>query len=675
MSLAIEHIADLKACGLTDATISALRFKSLCPADIPVRNAQSAYELPYFNADGTVNCFTRVKLFPAVRNSEGHTQKYWQPAGSQPGLYLPPSFFNWQTVARNPQTTITITEGEKKAAAACQAGLVTAGVGGVWNWTSTISNGERLVLPALDAFQWTSRPVLLCPDSDAWKEGKELNILAGFFALAKELEQRVATVQFVVLPDLHGTKTGLDDWLLIPGNDIEHGWPKLQRLALDDARFNTLTAWWQRWREKQATRDAVQAHDQDAVELAETAGLYVVRSAKHAVSLTFDRLTDQRGSVYAEVTITLGTTVLVEAVDLNLKNDRAQTTLANSLKDYGTGTTSVPWKLLLQKACALVMRQKRLGRPSLILNRHSEVQPLTYAVNPLVFKHKPTILYGDGGLGKSTLALFLAMLVSTGQHIAGMGALKGRALFLDWEDDEAVHTRRLQAIIVGHPSLADAQVDYQECDEPLLRMQHSLIRRIQADRITFVVVDSLLAASGGDASAESVSKMFDAIHQLKTASVLLGHIAKTPMEDQREASVYGSVFNKNRARSTWEIKKQQEIGDDISILGLFNRKSNLSRLHHPIGLQVTQNEAGTDIRYHPFDLSQAPELETALPAAARIRNYLELDGAPHTAIAISQATGIPLPTVTSTLSRGKGRKWQMLGGVGQETTWCVLGSK
>jgi hypothetical protein len=88
--------------------------------------------------------------------------------------------------------------------------------------------------------------------------------------------------------------------------------------------------------------------------------------------------------------------------------------------------------------------------------------------------------------------------------------------------------------------------------------------------------------------------MFDAIHLLKTEALLLGHIAKTPMEGQRETSVYGSVFNKNRARSTWEIKKQQDLGDDISILGLFNRKSNLSRLHHPIGLQVTQNEAGTE---------------------------------------------------------------------------------
>jgi hypothetical protein len=668
LSLAPEHLADLHASGLTDSTITALKFTSLCPSDIPVRRAQSAYAIPYFNRDGSVNCHKRVKLIPTVKDADGHTQKYWQQPGSKPGLYLPPSFFNWESVARNPKTSLTITEGEKKAGAGCQQGMITAGVAGVWNWTSTISNGERLVLPAFDGFQWSKRPVLICPDSDAWRDGKELNILSGFFALAKELEQRGAVVRFVILPEIHGTKIGLDDWLLLPGNDMNHGWPKLQRLALDDERFATLTAWWQRWREKQVTREAIQSRDRDAVEVSETAGLYVVRSAKYAVTLAFDRLNDQRGSVYAEVTITLGSTVLLEAVDLNLKNDRAQTTLANSLKDYGP---SVPWKLLLQKACALVMRQKRLGRPSLILNRHSQVQPLTYAVNPLVFKHKPTILYGDGGLGKSTFALLVAMLVSTGQQIAGIGALKGRALFLDWEDDEVVHTRRLQAIIAGHPSLAEAQVDYQECDEPLLRMQHSLIRRIQADRISFIVVDSLLAASGGDASAEAVSKMFDAIHLLKTEALLLGHIAKTPMEGQRETSVYGSVFNKNRARSTWELKKQQEIGDEISILGLFNRKSNHSRLHYPIGLKVIQNEDSTHIQYEPYDLANADELVPALPLPVRIRNLLESDGVPRTSKEIAAELGAEVASVKAVLSKHKGKKWHMIG-EGREAKWTVL---
>src|SRR4029079_9235687 len=102
------------------------------------------------------------------------------------------------------------------------------------------------------------------PDSDAWHEGKKAwDIRAGFFVLAKELQQRGADVRFIVLPDLHGVKAGLDDWLLEPGNDVVHAWPKLERIALDDVRFNELTAWWQKWKEKQATHSAVKHHDLD----------------------------------------------------------------------------------------------------------------------------------------------------------------------------------------------------------------------------------------------------------------------------------------------------------------------------------------------------------------------------------------------------------------------------
>jgi hypothetical protein len=63
-----------------------------------------------------------------------------------------------------------------------------------------------------------------------------MQILAGFFALAKELQSRGAMVQFVRLPDLHGAKAGLDDWLPVPGHDVDQSWPKLERVGLDDAR-------------------------------------------------------------------------------------------------------------------------------------------------------------------------------------------------------------------------------------------------------------------------------------------------------------------------------------------------------------------------------------------------------------------------------------------------------
>ena len=515
----------------------------------------------------------------------------------------------WQTVARSFKTELIFTEGEKKAAAACQQVLLTAGIGGIWCWTSTLDNGEKLVLPMLDEFQWTNRPVLICPDSDAWHEGKEMQILAGFFALAKELQSRGAAVQFVRLPDIHSAKAGLDDWLLVPGHDVEHSWPKLERIALDDPRFHTLTAWWQRWKEKQATHAAIKDQDAEELDLSETAGLFLVHSKAHRVRMTFDRLSEARGGVSAELSIVLRTTEILSGVDIGLKSDSGQSKLASGLKLVAA---AVPWKWLLQKACALILKRHREGEPLRVLTVDTLIEPLTFQVNPLVFRGKPTVLFGDGGLGKSSLALLCAMLASTGDSIAGMSALPGIPLYLDYEDSYDVHVRRMQAIAACHPNVAKADVRYQACTEPLVNLTHTLLRRIQAEAISFVVLDSLAAATGGDAGAEAATKVFRALRTLNVGAMVIAHISKSPGEGQ-DPSIYGSVFHKNFARSTWEIRKEQEVGEDVSILGLFNRKSNLSRLHPPIGVQVTQNAESTRICYEPFDLSQAPELVNSLP--------------------------------------------------------------
>lgn len=660
-----EQVADLKKSGLTDMSIELLKYQAAPPRQLP-KGVESAYALPYFNLDGSVNCFQRMKLFPPVKTDHG-TLRYWQPPNTSPHLYLPP-LLSWQHVARHVTTELTITEGEKKAAAACQHGLITAGIGGVWCWRSTLDNGDKLTLPMLDEFQWTNRSVLLCPDSDAWHEGKEMQILAGFFALAKELQARGANVHFVKLPDIHGAKAGLDDWLLVPGHDVEHSWPKLERLVLDDTRFDTLTAWWQRWKEKQATHAAIKDQDAEELAISETAGLFLVHSIAHNVRMTFDRLSEARGGVYAELSIVLGTTEIRSGVDIGLKSDSGQTKIASGLKPLAP---SVPWKWLLQKACALVLKRHREGEPLRVLTVDTVIEPLTFQVNPLVFRNKPTVLFGDGGLGKSSLALLCAMLASTGESIAGISALPGIPLYLDYEDSYDVHVRRMRAIAASHVNVAKADVRYQACTEPLVNLTHTLSRRIQAEAINFVVLDSLAAATGGDAGAEAATKVFRAIRCLNVGALIIAHIPKSPGEGQ-EPSIYGSVFHKNFARATWEMRKEQEVDSDTSILGLFHRKSNLSRTHAAIGMKVTQNEEGTSMCYEAFDLSQTAELATALPLQNRIRTLLE-DGHPRKARDIADEVGAKLNSIKTTLSnpRFKGSKWHMLG-EGREAQWTVL---
>jgi hypothetical protein len=666
--LAPAHLEDLqKKSGLSDETIARLGYASVRPEELKhLRGVESAYTVPYFNVDGSVNCASRLKLFPPITTPDGHTQKYYQAPGSPPSLYLPP-LLDWQAIASDPTRSIIMVEGEKKAAAGCQHGLVCAGVAGTWNWRQKLDQGERITLPILDQIIWTGRRVFLLPDSDGWREGKERSILSGFFSLAHELVSRGAIVSFIRLPDLHGVKCGLDDWLLEPGNDVVHSWEKLERIALDDPRFNDLTAWWQKWREKQATQAAIQQQTLDDLTIEEIAGLYTIHSATHAVRMSFDRLTDARGGVTAEITITLGATEVLSGVDVALKSDTSQTKLASSLKAL---TPTIPWKFLLQRACSVVLKRHRDGEPLRILTVETPIEPLTFQINPLVFRGKVTVLFGDGGLGKSSLALLCAMLVSTGETVAGIAALPGIPLYLDYEDSYDVHVRRMQAIAAYHPTVAKADVRYQACTEPLSTLTHTLLRRIQAEGITFLVLDSLAAATGGDAGAEAATKVFRALRTLNVGALVIAHVPKSPGEGQ-EPSIYGSVFHKNFARATWEIRKEQEIGSDQSILGIFNRKSNLSRLHHPIGLKVTQDADNTRMQYETFDLSQAGELATALPLPNRIRNLLESDGMPRPSKEIADELGAALPTVKAVLSKHKGFKWHMIG-EGREAKWTVL---
>jgi hypothetical protein len=81
-------------------------------------------------------------------------------------------------------------------------------------------------------------------------------------------------------------------------------------------------------------------------------------------------------------------------------------------------------------------------------------------------------------------------------------------------------------------TIPKAIVRYQACTNPLLTVHHELLRRIQAEGITFVVLDSLAASTGGDAGAEAATKVCRAIRILNVGTLVLAHIPKPNGEGQ-----------------------------------------------------------------------------------------------------------------------------------------------
>lgn len=213
MSLAPEHREDLYKSGLIDATIELCQFHSARPHDIRrYPTVDSALVIPYFDLGGQPTGYERLKLFPPLVHQDGRVQKYSQKQGSDSELYLPP-LHPWKQIAADPTQLIIITEGEKKAACACQIGLFCLGVAGVWNWKVKLDQYERMVVPGLNLFVWKDRSVELVPDSDVWRPDKH-QALQAFFALAMQLKDWGASVKFVRLPDSAQAKCGFDDWLV-----------------------------------------------------------------------------------------------------------------------------------------------------------------------------------------------------------------------------------------------------------------------------------------------------------------------------------------------------------------------------------------------------------------------------------------------------------------------------
>jgi hypothetical protein len=669
MSLATEHLQDLARSGIDSTTAQKLLFTAVSPHRITIQGASSAYRLPYFNLDGTQTCFERLRLFPPIKRPDGSTQKYFQEAGTTAYLYLPP-LQSWQIIAGSGEHPLMITEGEKKAAAGCLRGLAVVGVAGVWNWRQNMDAGQQIIIPTLDQFVWKSRTVELIPDSDAWREHKLLKVLSGFYALGQELISRGAVVRLVRLPERGAVKVGLDDWLVQVGDEWQILWPSLERISLDDLRLKDLAAWWQRWREKQALDERFRSEQADDMDLSQAAGLYRVAFSSHRVIFQFDRLTDARGGVSAELTVILGSIELLGSTDIGLKADSARDKISRTLATLSLNA-KLPWKRLLERACTAVLKRHREGTPVVELepDEHTSTH-VPFILNPLIYRGHQTLAFAPGGSCKSYLALYFALLACHGRMQTGVGAIKTPVLYLDWELDEATVTGRLKAIQNGHPELGYVRPFYRRCEYPLHKDVHQIAAHVANLCVQFLIIDSAALACGGDlASPDSAILLQRALRTVGCASLVLAHVPKSIQEGQ-EATAYGTVFFRELARNVWEFQRTND-GNPVRV-ALHQKKNNFGPPLPPLGFEITFQEDSVHIA--SFNPEDEPECEARLPTSARIRTLLE-DGNMRTADEIATELGAKLATVKSELSRHKGRKWHMFGGAGEPTKWSVLSVK
>ena len=299
------------------------------------------------------------------------------------------------------------------------------------------------------------------------------------------------------------------------------------------------------------------------------------------------------------------------------------------------------WASYLEMACVLTVRGEKEGQPfTKVGNLPPDQRHDFWLVEPLVRIGHPTIIFGDGGTGKSTLAALIASCVVSGIAMGGFTpSYQGPVLWLDWETDREEVDQTIKLLREGH-DVEIPEFIYRREVLPLYLTAHQARKIIDREGVTMTVVDSVGYAFGGKPDEEVGLRFFSAVRALNCTSLLLDHVVKA----ESGGKPIGTVYKHNEARLTFELKATHAANE--MHVGVYQRKANRGGFTPPFGLRVEFGE--NHIRYGREEIREA-ELVKGLNQRDQVERALGV-GDLMTAGDISTLTGIPEQSVKARLS-------------------------
>lgn len=302
--------------------------------------------------------------------------------------------------------------------------------------------------------------------------------------------------------------------------------------------------------------------------------------------------------------------------------------------------------VIVELACVETIEAFRTGDPMVWLQDVDlEDDQEKFLVDPLVYDGNPTIIFGDGGSGKSYVGMALAAGMGLGRTmIPGINVLRQVTVgYLDWEMTAKTHRKRLETIT--GPLTERCRLAYIPCSAPLAHDVDRLRRMRREHGIDFWVVDSIAPACDGEPeSAEVAKNFFNALRALGGGSLSIAHISKSNANSDQKP--FGSAFWHNLARLTWFA--QGSATDDGINVGLFNRKNNLGKLLSPLAITID-----FDAEYAGFrrtSVEDDPDLSRKLPILRQMAALL--DKGPMKAHQIADELGVSLEEVKRAGEKG-----------------------
>lgn len=334
-------------------------------------------------------------------------------------------------------------------------------------------------------------------------------------------------------------------------------------------------------------------------------GLLYHRLAQ-ALSTAPDSFTTGELSALAGVDPVALLSIELDLPQISLK-DAAKNLLAQRVADcLNTGIDPAPYALALAAIADTSDKSAIAGDtpggptwPAAIdMQRLSQVEPAIpkFIMDEWLPCGYMTLFAGHGGVGKSALALLLAVCIAMGRMFIGLPVERRRVIYCSCEDRENVLHWRLYRIcsflgisiseldgwlqiidLVGHDSII---YQPQRVGSPLMAPYHELSDSISRYGSQVLFIDGINDTYAGDENNKAqvkayVNALLALIPPDDGAVILIGHVAKQAANMKTAEGYSGTTGWHNAARSRWYLYPETIENHKSGDLLLELQKSNL----------------------------------------------------------------------------------------------------
>ena len=122
-----------------------------------------------------------------------------------------------------------------------------------------------------------------------------------------------------------------------------------------------------------------------------------------------ERLREERNTITAEITVKGEPEGHMHMTKLNLMTTRSRSEITKYLRERCQRNRD--WDAIVEQMCMMTIQKFRAGEPVVNLGDSTPPAEPVYRLFPWVVDGEPSIIYGEGGIGKSYLAGFMAAMV------------------------------------------------------------------------------------------------------------------------------------------------------------------------------------------------------------------------------------------------------------------------